>query len=359
MKKKNFAWFILSLSLVMTACGSSSGSSMQGNSISERTENVTAVEIPKLKNWRVLFPDNSWHKEYKRGLDTLELYKDGCYDSMNSSITVFIENMNAEESMIGSKDLSADLSESVMKDLDYEIGGVGCPAYEQYQSDYDKTVVKVFYPLSRKKSIQFNIFVSKGGQRGIDPYSEEVKQIIQSIVDENGLLSAAAAEEGPSDIERIEINEDGLSFDGKAVETEDFSVIVPDGWQFFESSYGTKYVIKGGTDLEDYESKPFVRIYDDDKDASTYCISMKKYHDDYVDVTVDVCGTECPAIRYKDEMASKNVYWEYLKVFMPVSDSESISFEIITDSSELEGINIADADVRQIIISIQKSIKKP
>ena len=359
MKKKIIGGFILSLSLIMTVCGSSGGSSIQGNSISETTENVIAAEIPKLKDWRVIFPDDSWHKEYKSGLDTLELYKDGCYDSMNSSITVFTENMNAEESMIGSKDLSASFSESVMKDLDYEVGGVDCPAYEQYQSDYDKTIVKVFYPLSRKKSIQINIFVSKGRQQGIDPYSDEVKQIIQSIVDENGLLSAAAAEEGPSDIERIEINEEGLSFEGKTVETEDFSVIVPDGWQLFESSYGTKYVIKGGTDLEDYESKPFIRMYYDDKDASTYCISEKKYHDDCVDLTVDICGTECPAIRYKDEMASKSVYWDHLKVFMPVSNSESISFEIITDSSEFEGVDIADDAVRQIIISVQKSMKKP
>lgn len=126
--------------------------------------------------------------------------------------------------------------------------------------------MKIFYPLSQNKSLQINIFVKKGSQQGIDPYSDEVKQIIQNIVDKNGLLLAAAAEEESSEIEKIEVNEDGLSFEGKTVETLDFSIIVPDGWQLFESKYNTKYVIKGGTKLEDYESKPFVRIYYNDQE---------------------------------------------------------------------------------------------
>ena len=383
-KKSIIAGLALGLVLIMTACGSSSaqinniGNTMEkadsgpddpdhtagsqesaadGEISTDTTEDETVKEFPELKNWIVVFPDDSWHKEYKRGLDTLELYKDGCYDGLNSSITVFTNDMNAEESLIGSKDLSSGFSKTVMKDLDYEIAGVNCPAYEDYHTDYDKTIVKVFYPLSRNKSLQFNIFVSKGSQQGVDPYSDEVKQIIQSIVDENGLLAAAAAEEGTSEIEKIEISEDGLSFEGKTVELEDFSVIVPEGWQLFKSRYGSKYVIKGGTKLEDYESKPYVRMYYDDTDAYTYSISDKKYYKGSVSLTADICGTECPAIRYT-QRTSKGAYWDYLKTYMPVSGSESISFEIITDSSELEGLSITDDDVRQIIISVVRSIIK-
>ena len=81
-----------------------------------------------------------------------------CCDDLNSTISIFINDMNAEDSMIGSKRLSS-WGDTQINDLDYEINDVGCPAYKQYQKSYDNAIKKEFYPLSSEKSIQFNLFV--------------------------------------------------------------------------------------------------------------------------------------------------------------------------------------------------------
>lgn len=134
-----------------------------------------------------------------------------------------------------------------------------------------------------------------------------------------------------------------------------FSIIVPDEWQVFTSIYDGVYVIKDGTSQDDYGSKPSIVLYYKDEDAYTSCVTSRMYNEDATDLSVNICGTDCFAISYKEEMASKPVYWTHTKIFMPVSDSASASIDLITDSSEFEGVDILDDDVRQIIVSLQRS----
>ena len=364
--KKIIGVLFLSWSIVLTASGSSNKTVTQNTTKTTKEEHTeqkkaseeknSEAEIPEMKDWKITFPNDSWRKEYK-GNDTWDLYKEGCYDYLNSTITLFINDMDAEDSMIGSKQFSSG-GDTQINNLDYEINGVTCPAYSQYERTYDKRVAKVFYPLSSEKSIQFNILVKKQSITGVDPLSDEVKQIIQSIVDENGLLQTANAKKGTEETETITITDEGLSFEGTEHNIYDrFQIVVPEGWQMFESSYGSLYIIKGGESISDYETKPYISLfYHDDMDSHTSCLTSKKYQDNAADLKVNICGMECEALKYENKMVSKPEYWNYCKVFMPVSGTESISFEFIKDSSELEGMDIHDDDVRQMLISLQRSL---
>lgn len=74
-------------------------------------------------------------------------------------------------------------------------------------------------------------------------------------------------------------------------------------------------------------------------------------------MNLSICGTEYNAIKYRQELKSKNSYGEYSKIFIPVSDSSSVSLEISNDSSKYEGLDLLDDDVRLIIVSVINNFK--
>ena len=312
-----------------------------------------------IKDWRITLPDNSWSKKYNYLTDGWDFYKSGHHDTLNSSLSIYISNLNAEESCFASEQLSRSFSDVEILELTYLVNDTNCPAYEQHSQQYNKTVYKAFYPLNAKMCLQINILERVGNTQGIDPESEEVKLIIQNIIEKNEFPKEVMINAG----EEIIITEDNINFDGELFEIEGFSVLVPDGWGIFPITYRTyrnkylgTYIIKGGSSTDDYGLKPSITIYVNEENAYTSYITDRIYHDNSVELDVNICGINCYAFQYTEEIKYKNEYWTYIKIFLPFSDSKNVSFKVTTESSEFEGIDILDDDVRQIIISMQQNI---
>ena len=330
------------------------GNSAGATAASDTEKSNTAGTI-SIRDLNIPLPDSSWRSEFSSFLDGWMLYKEGCYDSSNSSMAMFFNEVSAEDSMIGSMDSSMSMGNPVIKEIVYDINGMVCPAYEQYEPKYDKTTVKVFCPVTSSRSLQVNVFVKKGSLLGIDPYSDEIKQMLQSLM-ETYHFNADADETVELDIQTIELNADGLDFEGKTYESEYFSVILPGGWEVFTTQFGSTYLIKEGTDQEDYGVKPSVNVHYYEKDAHTSYASNKLYYDDAVDMIVRICDIDCAAFECTEKMASKSKYWTYIKIYIAISDSECLGLSVNTESSEFEDVSITDNDIRQIIVSLKQSV---
>lgn len=361
MKHFTLILFIAICLCLIPACGNSSQDSSSGIKSDLNTVNSTeaiSVEPENPKDWIISLPDSSWNKEYKSGIKSWELYKEGCYDSLNSTMSVIFNNLNAEESMIASEALTQSMLDGDITHFDYEINGLTCHAYKQYDKTYDKTMDKIFYPLDSQHSLQINVFVEKGTQQGIDSEAEEVKQIIQDIVDDNELASGRLETE--TKFETIEITDDGLSLEGETFDADGFSVMVPEGWNAFTNSYKSTYIIKGGTEQNNQETKPSFVLHFNKHDAHTSYISDKSLYvdeDDFSEVVAYICGTPYEGLQYSSGNKSTGRFWKHIKIYLSVSQQENISIDMCLESSEFESISISDPDVKQVIVSLQKNLE--
>ncbi len=352
----------------VTACGSSgnvpagdgesASDSIPAESQTEEdreTDDSFSMEedsLQEIEGLNVALPDDQWRGEYSDFYQSWNLYKEGCYDSLNPTMQIFPENLKAEEALLASQSMSSSMSESVYTDYDYEVDGVTCPAYEQYTEQYDKNVLKIFYPLDSGRSLRINLYVSKGGQEWIDPESDEIKGIIQSLVTEN----AFTREEPEAVPESLEISGDDLSLQGEKYMTAHYTVLIPEGWQAFASSYGSTYIIKGGTDKKEYGEKPTISVrYNDSGSAYNAYLESRSLYTDSVELETTINNIPCYALKFTDQLESGAKYWTHYKFYLQVGPEENISMELILESSEFDDVGIQDDEVRQMIISIVDS----
>lgn len=324
---------------------------------SEVTEEAAGPVL--MHRWKITLPDDSWTGEYKSVTQCWELNKEGCFDDLNKTMTIELRDESADEAMLASMKLSGSMGGAEATGFEYEIDGVSCPAYELYLKEAGKKTAKVFYPLEGGRCLEISMFVKKGDITGIDPGATEVKQIIGSLVADNRLNEESPADaenENKAPAEIVEIDNQGLSFEGEVYEGDNYRITLAEGWNVIESSYGSTFVIKGGETTNDYGFKPSLCIYYNQEDVFSSLVGNKAYYPENEDVSVVICGTEYSALRFTEEMVKDGKYWTHLKVFLPISDMENISVDIIVGSSEFEALGLEDDDVRMMLISLERSL---
>lgn len=204
MRKRSILVLMLCCSMAVV-CGNSTETNAGSIDESEAGEQAAYTDTESLSatdtisEWKIPLPGGDRKAEYSQFMESWELYKDNYYDGLDSTMSIYVNTMNAEESRLASENLTSSMLNVEIREFDYEVNNVICPAYEQYSEKFDATMVKVFYPLSSQESLQIKIFVKKGNRQSFDPDSGEVKQIIKDIVEENGRNSGSLSGEESAD----------------------------------------------------------------------------------------------------------------------------------------------------------------